>query len=82
MPLAVWSEGDKGQGNKKCHEVEEALSQGAGRRQPLSCSIYYAAWPLCNFLGSQRKWLREEEEKARDGSSPAFVLMHVSLWTH
>ena len=51
-PTAVWSEGSEGQGDKKHREVKEAVSQGGGRRQPLSRFIYCAAWPLCNFLGS------------------------------
>lgn len=32
VPLAVWSERDEGQRDKKCHEVEKAMSQGGGRR--------------------------------------------------
>lgn len=32
VPLAVWSEKDEGQGEKKCHEVQEAVIQGGGRR--------------------------------------------------
>lgn len=32
VPLAVWSEKDEGQGDKKCHEVEEAVIQEGGRR--------------------------------------------------
>lgn len=32
VPSAVWSERDEGQGDKKCHEVEKAESQGGGRR--------------------------------------------------
>jgi len=32
VPMAVWSEGSEGQRDKKRHEVEEAASQGGGRR--------------------------------------------------
>lgn len=32
VPLAVWSEKDEGQGDKKRHEVEEAVIQEGGRR--------------------------------------------------
>lgn len=60
----------------------EAAEQAAGRRCPLF-AVFTVLLGHCEISrGAKEKGEGEADKKAKDGSSPAFVCLYVSSWTH